>query len=241
MLSSTVNKIYTRDTLAKGVVTNNGKEFFADVFVSNIDPKQTFFELIETKEVDDSYLRKIKAMKESVSFFLLYLGLDKNVDLKALKRGFYHTSDNLNFSSNNWFYISVPTKVDSSLAPDSKQIITVVASLKENYDATEDWVIFKEEMKEYTLRYLETLVPGIQNHIKVVEAATPKTLHRYTLNSKGAAYGWAVTVGQTWSNRLQHTTPFKNLFLAGHWTNPGPGICAVVSSGWKVANLILNN
>ncbi|MHC4182940.1 MAG: phytoene desaturase family protein [Planctomycetota bacterium] len=88
MLSSTVSKIYTKDTLAKGVATNKGKEFSADVFVSNIDPKQTFFELIETKEVDDSYLRKIKAMKESGSFFLLYLGLDKNIDLKALKRGF---------------------------------------------------------------------------------------------------------------------------------------------------------
>ena len=241
MLSSTVNKIYTKDMLAKGVATNKGKEFSADVFVSNIDPKQTFFELIETKEVDESYLRKIKAMKESGSFFLLYLGLDKNIDLKALKRGFYYTSDDVSFSDNNWFYISVPTKVDSGLAPDNKQIITVVVSLKESYDDIEDWKAFKEKMKKYTLNYLETLVPDIRDHIDVVEAATPKTLHRYTLNSKGAAYGWAVTVDQTWSNRLQHITPFKNLFLAGHWTNPGPGICAVVSSGWKAANLILNN
>jgi phytoene dehydrogenase-like protein len=117
----------------------------------------------------------------------------------------------------------------------------VVVSLEESYDDIEDWKAFKEKMKKYTLNYLETLVPDIRDHIDVVEAATPKTLHRYTLNSKGAAYGWAVTVDQTWSNRLQHITPFKNLFLAGHWTNPGPGICAVVSSGWKAANLILNN
>jgi phytoene dehydrogenase-like protein len=241
MLSSSVNKIYTRDALVNVVVTDKGKEFFADVFVSNIDPKQTFFELIETKEVDDSYLRKIKAMKESGSFFLLYLGLDRDIDLKALKRGFYHTSDDISFSNNGWFYISVPTKTDKSLAPDEKQIISVVVSLRESYDDIEDWDTFKEKMKRYTLDYLEKLVPNIQNHINVVEAATPKTLHRYTLNSKGAAYGWAVTVDQTLSNRLQHATPFKNLFLAGHWTNPGPGICAVVSSGWKVANLILNN
>ena len=91
------------------------------------------------------------------------------------------------------------------------------------------------------INYLEKFVPEIQDHIEVIDAATPKTLYRYTLNSKGAAYGWAVTVDQTWSNRLSHTTPFKNLFLAGHWTNPGPGICAVVSSGWRVANMILNN
>ena len=96
-------------------------------------------------------------------------------------------------------------------------------------------------MKRYTINYIENFIPDIQDHIEVIDAATPKTLHRYTNNSKGAAYGWAVTVDQTWSNRLQHTTPFKNLYLAGHWTNPGPGICAVVSSGWRVANMILNN
>ncbi|MFQ5964269.1 MAG: phytoene desaturase family protein [Candidatus Scalinduaceae bacterium] len=239
MLSSLVNKIYTKDALAKGVITDKGKEFFTDILVSNIDPKQTFFKLIEEKEVNNSYLHKIQSMKESISFFLLYLGLDGDIDLKSLKRGFYHTSDDINFS-NGWFYISIPTEIDPNLAPDKKQIITIVASLKSKYDDIKDWAAFKEKMKKHTINYLENFIPNIQNHIEVIETATPKTLNRYTLNSKGAAYGWAVTVDQTWSKRLQHTTPLKNIFLAGHWTNPGPGICAVVSSGWKVANLILS-
>lgn len=241
MLSSTVTKILIKDILAKGVLTNKGKELFADIVVSNIDSKQTFTKLIERNEIDSHYLRKIESTKESISFFLLYLGLDKDIDLNTLKRGFYHTSENLKFSNNGWFYISVPTKEDQSLAPDGKQIISVVVSVNKSYEEIEDWNIFKETMKKYTLNYLESLVPDIQDHINVIDAATPKTLNRYTLNSKGAAYGGAVTVDQTWSNRLQHTTPFKNLFLAGHWTNPGPGICAVVSSGWRVANLILSN
>ena len=131
--------------------------------------------------------------------------------------------------------------MDASLAPDNKQIISVVVSLRDNYDNIDDWAAYKNKMKEYTINYLENLVPDVRNHIEVIDAATPKTLYRYTHNSKGAAYGWAVTVDQTWFNRLQHTTPFKNLFLTGHWTNPGPGVCAVVSSGWRVANMILNN
>ncbi|ODS34070.1 MAG: putative phytoene dehydrogenase [Candidatus Scalindua rubra] len=241
MLSSRANNLLTEGNITKGVTTEKGETFSADIFVSNIDPRQTFFCLMEENAVDDSYLRKIETMKESVSFFLLYLGLDSKVDLKGLKRGFYHTSNNISFSDNGWFYISVPTNVDSCLAPDKKQIISVVVSLKDSYDDIEDWVAFKDKMKKYTICYLENFIPNIQDHIEVIDAATPKTLYRYTLNSKGAAYGWAVTVDQTWSNRLQHTTPFKNLFLAGHWTNPGPGICAVVSSGWRVANMVLNN
>ncbi|MGR3302194.1 MAG: phytoene desaturase family protein [Candidatus Scalindua sp.] len=241
MLSSSVKRMFTDGNIIKGVTTKNVREISADTFVSNIDPKQTFFCLLDKNAVDDSFIRKIENMKESVSFFLLYLGLDNKIDLKDLKRGFYHTSNNLSSSGNDWFYISVPTEVDSSLAPDNKQIISVVVSSRDNYDDIEDWAAYKDKMKKYTINYLETFVPDIQNHIEVIDAATPKTLYRYTLNSKGAAYGWAVTVDQTWSNRLPHTTPFKNLYLAGHWTNPGPGICAVVSSGWRVANMISNN
>jgi phytoene dehydrogenase-like protein len=241
MLSSRVKSLLTEDNIAKGVTTEKGDKIVADIFVSNIDPKQTFFCLMEENAVEETYLHKLDSMKESVSFFLLYLGLDNRIDLKSLKRGFYHTSNSTSFSDNDWFYISVPTDVDSSLAPDNKQIISVVVSSRDNYDDIEDWVAYKDKMKKYTINYLENFVPDIQDHIEVIDAATPKTLHRYTNNSKGAAYGWAVTVDQTWSNRLPHTTPFKNLYLAGHWTNPGPGICAVVSSGWRVANMILNN
>jgi len=241
MLSSAVDGMLTDGNIIKGVTTKKGGEIPADIFISNIDPKQTFFSLLDKSSVDDSYLRRIENMKESVSFFLLYLGLDNKIDLKDLKRGFYHTSNNLSFSSSDWFYISVPTEVDPSLAPDNKQIISVVVSSRDDYGDIDDWVAYKDKMKKHTINYLENFVPDIQNHIEVIDAATPKTLYRYTLNSKGAAYGWAVTVDQTWSNRLSHTTPFKNLFLTGHWTNPGPGICAVVSSGWRVANMILNN
>jgi len=241
MLSSRVKNLHTEDNITKGVTTEKGDKIAADIFVSNIDPRQTFFCLMEENAVEETYLHKLDSMKESVSFFLLYLGLDSRIDLKSLKRGFYHTSNSTSFSDNDWFYISVPTDVDSSLAPDNKQIISVVASSRDNYDDIDDWVAYKDKMKEYTISYLENFVPNIQDHIEVIDAATPKTLHRYTNNSKGAAYGWAVTVDQTWSKRLQHTTPFKNLFLAGHWTNPGPGICAVVSSGWRVSNMILNN
>ena len=241
MLSSKITGLRTDGNITKGVKTEKGEEISADVFVSNIDPRQTFFCLMGKNAVDETYLHKIDTMKESVSFFLLYLGLDNKIDLKCLKRGFYHTSSNISFSNNGWFYISVPTDIDSSLAMDKKQIISVVVSLNDSYDDIEDWVAFKDKMKRYTINYIENFIPDIQDHIEVIDAATPKTLHRYTNNSKGAAYGWAVTVDQTWPHRLQNTTPFKNLFLAGHWTNPGPGICAVVSSGWRVANMILNN
>ena len=199
--------------------------------------RQTFTELIDSG-IDKSFLEKIGKMTESISFYLLYLGVSADLNLDNLKRGFYYQSDGP-YTHDNWKYISVPTAVDKSLAPEKKQIIFTLVSLNKDYSEVENWDDLKADYTESTIDYLTEFVPGLRNHIEVIEAATPKTLKRYTLNSKGAAYGWAVTNDQIGSNRLPHITPLEGLYLAGHWTTPGPGISSVVSSGWKVANMIL--
>jgi prolycopene isomerase len=246
LLSSKVEKVLFSNKMATGVKLENGREILTDTVVSNIDARQTFCTLVmpeadsprrTREETEGSYLNKLDKMKESTSFFLLYLGIGPDVDLSNLKRGFYHSDTSL--SDDGWKYISVPTRVDSSLAPEGKQIISVVVSLKNSYDDIQDWDTFKKDMKDSTIKFLETYIPNLSRSIEVIEAATPKTLERYTLNSKGAAYGWAVIPQQTGKERLPHETPIENLYLAGHWTNPGPGICAVVASGWRTANLIL--
>ncbi len=234
ILSTKVEEILLKDNGVVGVRLDGGTELSAEYVVSNIDAKQTFFELIK-EEIDRDFLDRLKGMKESPSYFLLYLGLDPGVDLSGFKRGFYHGPND------QWEYISAPTNVDKSLARQDCQEITVVATIEEKYDEIEDWKGLKDNYTECTIQYLEDLVPNLSRHVEVVEAATPKTLWRYTLNSKGAAYGWAATPEQTGPGRPGNKTPVDNLYLAGHWTNPGPGVCAVVSSGWRVANAILRN
>ncbi|MDR4509214.1 MAG: NAD(P)/FAD-dependent oxidoreductase [Candidatus Brocadiaceae bacterium] len=235
MLTSRAMRILSDGKTVFGVKLNDGSEIQSSVVVSNSDAKQTFSELLEGKP-DASFLEKVNTMKESCSFFLLYLGLGKGLDLSPIKRGFYYTVDG------EWLYVSVPTKICPELAPDNKQILSCVVYLKDDaYKNVTDWGSFKERMTFSTINRLEGYIPGIKNYIEVKEAATPKTLERYTSNTNGAAYGWAVSVDQMWENRLSHKTPVDNLYLTGHWTRPGPGICAVVSSGWGVSNLIMEN
>jgi phytoene dehydrogenase-like protein len=233
LLSTMVEEILLDGRKASGVKFEGG-EALADVVVSNADARQTFSRLVR-EDFDQAYAERLRGMKESPSYFLLYLGLNAGVNLKGFRRGFYHGPNN------QWKYISAPTMVDSTLAPAGKQILNVVATVKESYEEVKDWRALKDRLTQENIDYLDGLIPQLKKHIEVVEAATPRTLERYTLNSRGAAYGWAVVPEQTGQGRLDHRTPVENLFLAGHWTNPGPGVCAVVSSGWRVANLILEN
>ena len=241
MLSSKVEKILLNDNSVRGIKLQNDKEISTGLVVSNIDARQTFFDLLEGK-MDSSFLKKVEGMRESCSFFLLYLGVGGDIDLSNLKRGFYHTATDVNTIDKEWLYISVPTKICPTLAPSSKQIISVVVYLdKAMYKNVTDWKSFKERMTLQTINRLESYVPDLKKYIEVKESATPKTLERYTSNTNGAAYGWEVTVDQMWENRLPQKTPIENLYLTGHWTRPGPGVCAVVASGWSVANLIMEN
>lgn len=241
MLSSRVKKILLNDNYVRGIKLQNDNEISSGLVVSNIDARQTFIDLLEGK-MDSSFLKKIEGMRESCSFFLLYLGVGGDVDLTKLKRGFYHTATDASTMDKEWLYISVPTKICPTLAPSNKQIISVVVYLnKAMYKSVTDWKSFKESMTLQTINRLESYIPNLNKYIEVKESATPKTLERYTSNTNGAAYGWEVSVDQMWENRLPQKTPIENLYLTGHWTKPGPGICAVVSSGWSVANLIMEN
>ncbi|MBM4053157.1 MAG: NAD(P)/FAD-dependent oxidoreductase [Planctomycetes bacterium] len=242
MLSSKVKKILINKKFIAGVKLDNGKEIHSRVVVSNIDARQTFYDLMDDNDVDVVYRKKIEGMKESCTFFLLYLGIGKGIDLGNLKRGFYLSGSDYDSMENEWLYISVPTKICPTLAPQNKQIVSLVVYKKDNfYKNVTDWKLLKQNMITNTLERLEGYLPDIKKYIEVIEAATPKTLERYTLNTNGAAYGWAVSTDQIWDQRLSPTTPVGGLYLTGHWTRPGPGICAVVSSGWGVANLILEN
>ena len=241
MLSSIAKKILLNGNSVKGIKLQDGKEIPSGLVVSNIDARQTFFDLLEGK-LDPPFVKKVEGMRESCSFFLLYLGVGGEIDLSKLKRGFYHTATDASTMDKEWLYISVPTKICPTLAPSNKQIISVVVYLnKVTYKNVPDWKFFKESMTLSTINRLELYIPDLKKYIEVIESATPKTLERYTSNTNGAAYGWEVSVDQMWENRLPQKTPIENLYLTGHWTKPGPGICAVVSSGWSVANLIMDN
>jgi prolycopene isomerase len=51
--------------------------------------------------------------------------------------------------------------------------------------------------------------------------------------------GWEMSPGQLAENRLPNTTTVKNLYMVGHWTQPGGGITPVIVSAQLVARMIL--
>lgn len=237
-LKTTVTRIETRDGRAKGVILADGRTIECDVVIAGADVT-SLVDFIHDEPAIEKYRHQLEQHELGPALFSLYAGLDERADLSKLHRGFYHLDDAIEADAHQWIYISIPNRMDASLAPSGNHLISCCRSLEPDFAALGDSPEFRKLMIDRTLCFFRQFVPEIERHIKVLEAGTPRTMWHYTRNRAGVAYGWAVTPGQSGNHRLPHTTPIRNLFLAGHWTQPGPGVPAVVSSGWRAANLVL--
>jgi phytoene dehydrogenase-like protein len=88
---------------------------------------------------------------------------------------------------------------------------------------------------------LERIYPGITADIEVVDVATPLTYERYTGNWQGSSCGWLLTK-QTLPLTIKgipKTIPgFRNLYVIGHWVEPGGGVPIVAMSGRTIVQQI---
>jgi prolycopene isomerase len=107
---------------------------------------------------------------------------------------------------------------------------------KDRYEQNDQ---LKTETAWIFIRRAEKYLPGLSEHIEVMEVGSPRTMEHYTLNPRGTIFGWDNTPDQSMLKRLKQKTPIKNLYLAGAWTFPGGGQSAVIASGIQAGNAIL--
>ena len=90
----------------------------------------------------------------------------------------------------------------------------------------------KAEATEAILTRLERHVPDVRSHVRVLEAATPRTNVRFTRNPGGAIYGYEKDVAQASRVRGLSRTPIDGLYLASAWTFPGGGYSGALWAGY---------
>lgn len=244
-----VQQILMDGKMAIGVRLKNGQEMTGKVIISNVDAHHTFSVLIGENDIPAGFRSKLKGMKPSLSYFILYLGIEGGVDElpvsnnevffdAPLRKEFDFLYEN-RISAEAPFYLLVPSKVNPSHAPAGKN--TVCLSCKVSYRLSQDWDHkTKDELSRRLIQKASVLIPDLERRILVKIETTPKTIERWTGNREGAAYGWAQIPRQSGIYRLPRITPIPNLYLTGHWTSPGGGIAGVVASGELTAEAVLS-
>jgi len=220
-----VDKILIEKKIVKGVQVGE-KIFRSPVVVSNANAKATFLRLIDPKNLDDFFVDYAKGIRISSSGFIVFLGVDMDLsDYPVLTK-----------NKDEGYQILIASNVDRSSAPEGKASVRIWSAA--NYDdypqrGTPSYLQKKKELSEMLIKMAEKLISGLSNHILVQDAATPKTIERYTLMPEGSLEGLEETI----ENRKPcFKTPVKGLYLAGSSTYPGGGIELVIMSGLICAN-----
>ncbi|MDJ0766068.1 MAG: NAD(P)/FAD-dependent oxidoreductase [Myxococcota bacterium] len=246
-----VTGITVANNKVQGVVTASGEAHTSRYVVSNADPYQTFFKLIDKDHSPEEIRRKISAMQPSNSLVGVYLGLDVPLTHWGIEE--YEVFYNTGYDSDAMYTNAMAGRFDQGFAsftfysnlnddfyaPEGKAAI-VINSYSEMLTWPPEGEAYEKQkaaMMDTLIGMAEHLLPGLREHIVVKEGMTPRTIERYTLNRGGVPYGWNFTPEQ--QDRLPIPTSIGGLYLAGAWTWPGHSVSLAQVSGYIAAQLIL--
>ncbi len=258
----TVNKIEIQKGRAVAVETEKGLRVEADIFISNANSPDTLLKFVGRENLPQQYADQVESAAPSISNFVLYLGLDRNLKSEGWKHhelfvseGYdidsdYQAALNGNFNSTA-LALTNYDQADASCAPETGSVLSIfsLADWKtdnvwgtggnlEKYSENPQYNELKEAAAEMILNRAEKIIPGLRASIKYKEIATPITNWRYSRNVGGAIYGTEQTVENMYSGRLQSKTPIENLFLTGAWTFGG-GMSAALMSGRETSRIVI--
>lgn len=240
-LSSLVKKIKVKDNKVIGIVLEKDGFIPSKYVISDCDARQTFFKLLGKKKIKVTFYHTIKKMVPTISNFILYLGIDKYFESLPKPGTTYFFFSHYNLEK---AYTSIQRADFDGYGGFTLRVShtkrTLGAVIPAPYKNKRYWKNNKYRFLDYFIKKMEkSSVPNLSKHIVYKEAATPYTLYRYTLNYKGASYGWAGTPSQLIVPDLRKPSFIEGLYLTGHWTTLGTGISGVVYVGCDTAKIIL--
>lgn len=248
-LNENVSEILITDKKAYGIMSND-EEHHADYILTNADFPYANKELIKDEKNKGKYTtKKIHQMSYSASSLVIYLGLDKkyqtNVHTLRFAEDFKKNINDLfefNVPDDPSFYMYSPTQVDSTLAPQGKEIIYVLVPVPSLHKGMTSW------SDAYRDKYVDQIIDmisqidefkDIKEHIEVKEVFTPDQFKKQFNLQFGATFGLRPVVTQSLYFRPQtRSKVVKNLYFVGSSNHPGAGVPIVMLSAQIAAREI---
>jgi all-trans-retinol 13,14-reductase len=261
----TVDKILIENERVQGVRCRNGEEFFSDCVISNADAAITYRDMVGLEKLPPRLREKVEHTRWSFSSICLFIGTDMdiaaagmsdaniwNVDINsgevfaAIERGILPPpSKDSYFVSSATLKSPVPTD-NGTPQRHTLEFVTLAPFYpfadwagKPTMKRGEEYEALKETLAERYLKHVERHVPGIRDHIRVLEVGTPVTNVTYTAAPMGAVYGPEHTPAPWGQPRFALEGALPGLFFCGSSTL---GACIVFSSisGFIAASMAMS-
>ena len=187
-----VERVLTRDGEATGVALADGTEIGADVVVSALDPRRTFLELVDPRELPDDLVEDIRRMKfqgvsSKVNFALDALPSHPALgDGTDLYRGFLNIGPSIDYLEHafddakyGWYseqpYIdcAIQSTIDPDMAPPGKHVMSCFVQYTPYQLRESDWDAEREPMADTRAGDPRALLPGLRGPRPAPRGADP--------------------------------------------------------------------
>jgi phytoene dehydrogenase-like protein len=181
--------------IAAGVVAN-GRTIRAGAVLANASLKNSLFRLAGEENLPPDYAAAARAVRINSSSCQVYLGIRKGESLPRVGDLIF-ASESARFGTDELTDLHTTSRAFSFYYPETRPDsgrYTVVASINARYAdwrrfSDEDYALEKQRLIEGTLAALEKFIPDVRAKIDWIEAATPRTIERYTTHQDGASFG----------------------------------------------------
>ncbi len=244
-LDSDVAHVVVSDGRATGVVLRDGTELTAPVVVSALDPRRTFTELVDPRELPSAFVETInryrfRGVSSKVNFALdglpEYPGLPGRTDIF---NGFINIAPSMEYlekafdaakygriSEHPYLDCCIQSFIDPDMAPPGKHVMSCFVQYTPYELRDSDWDTERENLGDIVQRTLESFFPGFGDLVLQREVVTPLDIERRTGLSEGNIYAGDYLAPQMYFFRpapgySQYRTPLEGYYQCGSGTHPG--------------------
>jgi phytoene dehydrogenase-like protein len=264
--SAEVETIIVKNGAATGVVLRGGEEIPAKRVVSGADPPRTFLGLLDPVHLPPSFVVKMQHYRSNGTAAKLNLALDALPEFSALKQspdrnaalaGRIHIGPGIDylerafddskygeFSRAPYLDISIPSILDTSLAPAGKHVMSIHMQFAPYRLKRGDWTQQRDALADTIVETLAGYAPDLPGKILARQILTPKDLEETYGLTGGHPFHGELSLDQIFTMRpllgwARYRTPVKALYLCGSGTHPGNGLTG--ASGANAAREILKD
>jgi phytoene dehydrogenase-like protein len=237
-----------------GVVLADGDEIAVEAIVSGVDPKRTFFQLMDPSQLDPTFALRIRNIRANgtvakVNFALTDLpnfpslagavGVDGfrealsgrihiGPEIDYLERAF-DASKYGEISDAPYLELTIPTLLDPSLAPEGKHVLSAYVQFAPYKLKNGHWDARRNDLGETVIKTIAAYSPNFAELVEASQIITPEDLETTYGFTGGHIFHGELALDQLFTMRpvldwARYKTPIRGLFLCGSGTHPGNGL-----------------
>jgi len=242
--NASVARVLVKDGRTTGVALDNGDEIAAPIVVSGLDPRRTFVDLVEPRELPDELVESIRNYRFRGSSGKVNLALDALPEFTFLKSGGSYRSPLLanalrgavsispsveylerayddakygEFSRNPYMDIVIPSMIDPGMAPPGKHVMSIFVQYAP-YQLNGGWTDAKREaFGDAVIDTLARYAPNIRSIIRHRQVLTPADIERITGLSEGNIFQGELALHQLFFLRPAPAWAKYRTPVKGYW------------------------